>query len=81
MPVEAANVNTAGMDTLQSDSSYSEVNHLNYILKDMTFNAVEKFEKLNNMPSNVLKVEDKQFLANQLSMHFGIKGLKVNTLI
>lgn len=67
-------------------ASSSEVSKMGYILRDMTMNAVSKFEKLYELPNNVLNDNEKQFIANRFRINMEavsvrLAGVHVSTLV
>jgi hypothetical protein len=67
-------------------ASSSEINKMGYILRDMTMNAVSKFEKLYALPDNVLNGNEKQLIADRFRIDMAavsvrLAGVHVSTLV
>lgn len=77
-PIAYSPIAPVAADIDEGNGINSQINHLSYILKGMSTNAMEKFESLNALPSNALSINDKQFIADRLSRAFGFHGLTVN---
>jgi len=67
-----------------SEAHFSEVDKMSYILRDMSMNALAKFEKLYQLPSNILSDAEKETIAHHFDIDlssFRLAGTNISTVV